>query len=746
MGQWADAEQQYLKALTYPYLNPTVDVPLVWTRLADLYVAWGDALYRTAADDATGYQAAADKYSLLVTANNTLSDASPLYADANFASMKTRAQAIVDAAAPVSLDENPEVIRPILQARMRLGQIAAGFNIFGYQATYTPPFGWQYLQTVARYFAQHAAAVEQSYIQFKSQAENEEFRRDQMDQQADLAQASVQLEQRGLAEAQAGVAVANASLNYANVQAQNAAAAQTLFNNTRYEQLELEELYAWSNAAAQDEDDEVHQTISGYTYYNVSDTRRSLVVQDLARRRTLLAQQSEAQRLAADVASAAAYQGVAQAQLGEAQARVATAQQRIAIAQLQQRYAEDNRNFLDMREFSDRLWYELARTMRQLSRTYLDEAIEIAWLMERAYAVETGRQLTKIRFDYRWSGPNQLLGADMLLSDIDFFSYDYLTSTRSKKAPIKLSMSLADQFPLAFSQLKSTGTAMFETTLEQIDRLYPGYYLHKIRDAELVFVGLTGSGSFHGSLRNIGVSTFRDQAGAITQLVYPADVMPISQYETRQDAIVFHTDTGELRLFENNGVATMWQIALPPGANDFDPAALIDVQLVLSFDAFFDATLETTIKGTLPTSGQGAKVTSLKLDAPDELFYLRNQAAGQMDVTADDLPCSQTNWKRTMSTLRLVGDAALINGLKLRITPSSTGNELTVTTAADGTVAGSAAGDPLGALIGKVIVDDWAITMQAGDNPGKPTTAQGNVDLSGLQDVQSYQEYSFDYR
>jgi hypothetical protein len=69
-----------------------------------------------------------------------------------------------------------------------------------------------------------------------------------------------------------------------------------------------------------------------------------------------------------------------------------------------------------------------------------------------------------------------------------------------------------------------------------------------------------------------------------------------------------------------------------------------------------------------------------------------------------------------------------------------------VTTAADGTVAGSAAGDPLGALIGKVIVDDWAITMQAGDNPGKPTTAQGNVDLSGLQDVQSYQEYSFDYR
>ncbi len=745
MGQWAAAEQQYLQALSYPFLNQSVEVVRVWSRLAELYLAWGDALYRSAANDATQYVAAAEKFGRIVTSDDKIPGGSPLYSSATFAAMKARATAVVGAADPQALDENPAIARVIVQARLRLHQIGAGLNIFGYTSDYVPPFGFEYLQTVARYFAQHAAVVEQTYIQFKSQAENEEFRRDQMEQQVDLSKASVQLEQRGLDEAQAGVQVAQTGVNYAETQRQNAVNAQSQFNSTRWEQLELEELYAWSNAAAQSEDDEVHQTISNYTYYNVSDKRRSLVVQELASRRTLLAQQQEAQRLAGEVASATAYKAVAQAQLAEAQARVATAQQRIVVAQLQQRFAEDNRDFLDMREFGDRLWYELARTMRQLSRTYLDEAIEIASLMERAYAAETGRQLNKIRFDYRWSGPNQLLGADMLLGDIDFFSYDYLTSTRSKKAPIKVSISLADRYPLAFSQLKTTGSAMFETTLEQLDRPYPGFYLHKVRNVELLFVGLTGSGSFQGTLRNIGVSSFRDQAGNLKQLVYPQDVMPISQYDIRQDALAFHSDSNELRMFENNGVATMWQIELPPSANDFDPGDLLDIQLVLYFDAFFDSTLEATIRATLPTSGAGTKLTSLRLEAPDELFYARNQGNGHLRLSQDDLPRSQTAWRRTKSTLRLIGDSALTSGLTLRITPSSTGAELTVTTDTNGVIAGSVPADPLGGLIGRSLLDDWGIAIRAEDNPGKPA-AHGGIDLAGLTDVQAYQEYSFDYR
>ena len=157
-------------------------------------------------------------------------------------------------------------------------------------------------------------------------------------------------------------------MNYAAQQHQNAVTARTDFQNTRWELLELDELEAWANAAAQDQDDEVHLTISGYTYYNVSDTRRSLVVQDLERKRTLIAQNNEADRLAARSRPRKPTRTSPRRSVAQAQAGVATAQQRVVVAQLQQRQAEDNRDFLDMSEFSARLWYEIARMMKRPGR------------------------------------------------------------------------------------------------------------------------------------------------------------------------------------------------------------------------------------------------------------------------------------------------------------------------------------------------------------------------------------------
>jgi hypothetical protein len=744
MGNYADAETEFLTALQYRYINPQFEVTKVWTRLAETYLAEADAAYRAAGEDGTAIATVAAKYAQVVAADGSVPTTSPLYAQAPFASFVARAQAILAAADPLSLDDNPQIIRLLVQARLRQQQIAAGLNFFGFPPAYVPPFSFTYLQNTARYFAQHAATLEQSYIQFKSQAENEDFRLQQIEQQVELARASVDLEQRGVQEAQAGVAVAGASVNYASQQLANAHTAQNDFSNTRWELLELAGLEAWSQAAAQDEDDEVHQTISGYSYYNVSDTRRSLVVQQLETKRTLISQEIEADRLAGEVASAQAYLGVAQAQLQQAQAAVATAAQRVVVAQLQQRQAEDSRDFLSMKEFGARLWYELARSMRGLYETYLDSAIQIAALMERAYAAETGRDLRKIRFDYRNVATDNLLGSDTLLRDIDYFTLDLITTTRTKKAPLKVTMSLADLYPTAFSGLVSTGVASFETTLEQFDRMYPGFYLHKVRNVELVLVGVSNGAGIHGTLRNIGVSTFRDAAGAVQQLVYPADVMPLSDFEIRQDIVIFQPAGDVLRLFENNGLATMWRLELPLGVNEIDLNQLIDVQVVLSFDAFFDAGLETTVRAGLPTTGTASKATSMRVLAPDELFYLRQQGNGQLPFGVADFPRTQTARARTASTLRLTGPASLIGGLVLRITPTG-GAEMRVTTAADGTVAGAGAGDPLGALIGGDPATPLTISVAAADNPSKPASGT-TVDLTALTDVQLLQEYSFSYR
>ncbi len=655
----------------------------------------------------------------------------------------SRINAVIAAPDVLSLNENPALTSRVLRARQRLQQIAASFNFFGFAVDYLPPFSFEYLQNVARYFAQHAMQVEQQYIQFKTQAENEEFRREQLEQQAEVARASVDLEERNVAEANAGIAVARATLNYAQVGLNNANQAQNDFNNTRWELLELAELDAWASAASVSKDDEINLTISNYTYYNTSNTRRSLVLQDLAYRRTRLSQDLEANRLQRDINAAQAYTGVAQAQLQQAQARQAAAQQRVVIAQLQQRFAEQNRDFLDMQEFSARLWYDLAREARRIVRRYLDAAIEIAFLMERAYVAETDRDLHLIKFEYGERQLNTLLGAEARLLDIDTFTLDYVR-TRSKKAHIKQIISLADAFPIAFDRLKRTGQTFFETTLDLFDRAYPGYYLHKVRNVELVFVGLTNATGIYGTLRNVGASHFRRADNSISTLVYPADVMPLSQYDVRQDVVVFQFNPNDLRLFENNGVATQWRIDLPLSTNDLDFNEILDIQLVLYYDAFFDPTLETTIQATLPTSSRASRGVSMSLYTPDELFYLRNQGAANLSFDASMFPANQVHLQRTRLVIRASGADTTVSNLKLRLNSANLGNQLSVPLDALGMVDLATVGSPLAALLSRPVFDSWALTVDPGENA--TLVRNGQLDLSGLRDLSVFIEYQFDYR
>jgi hypothetical protein len=743
MGDFTRAEQQYLSVLVYPYINQTFEILKLWTRLADLYLDWGDQLYRAARDDAASFSAARQMYERIVRTDNTVDPNSPLYQDPKFAGILNRVKAILAAANVLTLDENPALISRVLRAQQFLQQIAANLNYFGLDANFLPPFSFEYLQNIARYFAQHAMQVEQQYIQFKSQAENEEFRREQLEQQAEVASASVDLEQRNVDEANAGAAVAKATLNYAQVGLTNAQQAQNDFNNARWELLELSELEAWSSAASVGQDDEVQQTISGYTYYNTTNTRRSVVLQDLAAKRTRLSQDLEANRLQREVNSAQAYTAVAQAQVQQAQARVAVAQQRVVIAQMQQRFAEQNRDFLDMQEFSAKLWFELAREARRIVRRYLDAAIEIAFLMERAYFAETGRDLRLIKFDYGQRQTDNLLGAEALLLDIDTFTLDY-ARTRSKKAQFKQIISIADTFPIAFDRLKRTGQMFFETSLDMFDRAYPGFYLHKVKDVELVFVGLTNASGLYGTLRNVGVSHFRSADGSINTLAYPSDVMPLSQYEIRQDAVVFQYNPNELRLFENNGVATQWRIDLPLATNDLDFNEILDIQLVLYYDAFFSPTLEATILATLPTSGSASRGISMSLYTPDELFYLRNQGSGLLTFDASIFPLNEVNLQRKRVVIQASGDSATVGNLKLRVDSANLGSRLEVPLDAQGLADSNTAGSPLAALLSRLVFDGWTLSIDPTENPG--LVKNGKLDLSGLRDLSAFLEYSFDYR
>ena len=731
LGSYEEAEREYLSTLNYRFLNEVVETVNLWLRLAELYLDWGDRLYRQARNDVSEFGQAREKYENVLRLDNTINDNSPLYRSAKFRRMKRR---VNNAIQTVFVDqaqsnENPRVLVALWRARHQIFKIDNDLNFIGL-GVHIPPFNFEHLQNLARYFAQHASQVEQMYIQFKSTGENEELREEQMAQQAELAAASVELERRSRDEALEGVDVANANLNYTNVQVSNATALHDQFDSVSSELQELARLQAWAGAAS---NDEVNLKVNNASYYSTGSKPRSHVLFDLANRRAQISNQIEATRLQNEVNAASAYRSVAQQQAEQALARVEVADQRIAIAQLQEQHAQENLAFLNGREFSSAMWYNLAREARRLSQRYLDMAIEVAMLMEIAYQAETGRDLRKIKFEYGLDRINGLLGADALLLDVDYFSLDYVR-TKSKKAQMKQAISLADIFPLAFNRLLQTGQTFFETTLDHFDRRYPGFYLQKVKQVELVFVGLNGTEGVHGTLRNIGLSQFRLKNGTIVNQTYTADVMPLSEYDVKQDAIVFQLDSKELRLFENNGIATMWQLDLPLANNTFELSQVLDIQMVLYFDGFFDQGLEQQILAALPTTGSGARALGLRLYAPDELFFLKSQGRAELSITPELFPANQANHVLTRYRIQAIGDAAAVNGLNLRIDFDNLGASHTFQLDSEGNADDSAFAAPLS----QPLFDTWVIAIDSADNPG--------VDLSRLDDIAVYVEYNFDYR
>lgn len=744
LGDLDAAITQYQSVLGYPFINESIEIVRLWTRLAQACLDQGDAAYRSARDDSTQFAAARTAYEKIVLIDSTVATTSPLYADPKFAAILTRVRAFLQAADHATHDDNPAVTSIVLQALGRIQQIQRRVNFFGFGPGYVPPFGFDYLQNTARYLAQQASQIEQRFIQFQSQAENAELQRDQMAQQAEVARQSVVLEQRGVAEAQAGVDVAGASINYANTQVTNAQQSKQDFQDTRWELLELTEAEAWASASSVDHDDEVKLSWDG-NYYNSSSKPRNQVLKDLAYQRARLSQDLEKKRLDREIASAQSYLGVAEAQQQEAEARVATAQQRVVVAQLQQRQAEENRDFLDLREFGAQLWYDLAQQAERIKQRYLDMATEIAFLTERAYNAETERNLHVVQYDYQHTASGNLMGADQLLVDIDYFTFDHVTTTKTKKLPVKATISLADAYPMQFQSLKSAGRCLFETALEDFDRAYPGLYLAKLHNVELIFVGITQATSVAGTLRNVGVSRFRDSGGQVVERLYPADVMALSQFDLRQDALAFPVSPNDLRLFENNGIATSWQLEMPPSANDFDFADILDVHLVLYYDGFYDPVLESQVRAALPASGSASRAFPMSMSFPDELFYMKNQGTAELVFDTTMFPHSQKDLLRSRTVVKFTGVEHAVQNVTIQLTADAVGAAaITLKTDANGEIDDSAVGSPLAALRGKPVLDRFVLSITAADNP--QLLKNGVLDLSGLRDVLLFTEYRFTYR
>ena len=161
-------------------------------------------------------------------------------------------------------------------------------------------------------------------------------------------------------------------------------------------------------------------------------------------------------RLERQAAEVAAEVGLSQVREQQAQVRLEVQALNVQMQELRVQAAEEVLDYASQRMFDEDLWFQLAAQLQDLARDYLDAAIYAAKVMERAYDLEFDRRLNRIRLDYGLGGPAGLLGGEMLKRDIISFTSDYLEHAQ-KKNPVRLALSLSEEFPSGFAAFVRTG-------------------------------------------------------------------------------------------------------------------------------------------------------------------------------------------------------------------------------------------------------------------------------------------------
>jgi len=431
---------------------------------------------------------------------------------------------------------------------------------------------------------------------------------------------------------------------------------------------------------------------------------------------------------------------VAMAQTREQQAQVRYEVQAMNVI-LQQKRLEASQEVLEYAEnrlFDEDLWFQLAAQLQDLARSYLDSAIYAALLMERAYDLEFDRRLNRIRTDYMLGVPAGLLGGDHLKRDILSFTSDYLENAQ-KKNPVRLALSLRDEFPSGFATFINTGMLPFRTDLEIFDRRYPGTYRRKIKKIELFVEGLVPLEGASGFLTNNGISTeWRMVSGAWTKFsrVMPVERMVLSSYQFRRDIAVFQPSEEMLGQFENMGPQCEWTLEIPRSGNNLDYNAISDIKFVMYFDADFHDGLVAHVKALYPATGARSTVLSSRFQYPDEYFRLDAERSVDFVIGVNSFAFNFESPKLTAFGIRLLPAAsASVANIPLTITRVSDGSNVGVTTDAQGAVS-SAVGTmaPFAAWKNLSPIDTWRVALGNG------------VNSADIADVQLFFTYAFNYR
>ena len=378
LGEFATAQSYYLQAANYEFINTNLEVPALWTKLAQNVLEWGDRHYRN--DE---FLEALSVYRTVLEppgGNNPIFAESPLYSHAK---LKLTGGKVITMLTNDPTNVNEEISSAlasiVLEIRARLIQLNAGLDFLGMPAIIVPIWSFEFLQNVARYFAQQAIQAEREFISWWDRAENEALTEQQLEQAVTQASAERELARQQREAALAEVSAYQEGLDLANLRRQNAQQNRNDYATMSWERIWLSRSNAWYSSQNPWELDNRIPGDGRHIHEVIADNTEKL--QTITRNYELAAMD----RQTAEMQQAAA---VAQAQLDAARARVEVAQQMEVVAQLRAQAAQQNLNAFNNQFFTPEVWYQMGRFMRSISASYRYKAIRIARLMQRAYNFE----------------------------------------------------------------------------------------------------------------------------------------------------------------------------------------------------------------------------------------------------------------------------------------------------------------------------------------------------------------------
>jgi hypothetical protein len=666
---------------------------------------------------------------------------------------------------------NPAREAQLARARAGLWQIEQGLNAYGYHPDMVPALRYRPLKQAADLFGASAKSTQSDFLQYQTRFEQaviEGWQAAAMVQKAQaaagIAGEQIEIAKAGVAKAQEQVAAVNAQIAAKQAEIADADSffgqAKAFFGGIKDT---LTGMVPLAEKAGNDQSPAGGSVSSGQLLALIGKSTGGASASEGAAAAalgsgaaltigfgafayygytTMEGMADAAARRDADLKSlreVALPAAQAQVRLKERDVQIAQYGAQIAQAELQlaraiDRYQRDR--FLNVD-----LWNNLARFAQRTMRRYIELGARMGWMAERALAFEQNRQIHIIRLDYVSSALRGLTGADRLILDLAELEATRLQGVRLT-APVKQTLSLARDFPIAYGALKRAGRCTFHTSEAALRRAFPGTYGYRIRAVTVAARDADGPAP-RGILRNLGASLVSDESGAApNRLVRFPDALPISEFRLQGDMWVYGLPGETLLQFEGSGYETDWELELPAEANPKGLRSLADVMITCDMNAMYSQALAT--KQAAAPAGPVSRSIALAASVwdPKGLASLADEdvpARVRFDLARLTLPAQEQNREIANLALLLVGKTEQAHAATAHAETSAVDVPFDLTDGVALSNAGALLGAqpalPLNALEGLPLVQPLAIDFDR---------AVGAEELAALHDVVLWVEYRAD--